>query len=245
MSTNAFRYNELDRTRYPGWRDAILAAEASGAGTPRPPRRYPGYPIHPLPRLRPRLWPPLDRVLAGRRCTSTLCSELPSPRVLGRLLGTAHSITAADGRGPTPSAGALQALELYPAVLSPGWLRGGVYHYDRAGHHLARLAEATREEWLTLVPSLQLVQGGGLLWILVGDGARATAKYSERGLRFLLLEAGHLMQSLCLASASLRLVTVPLGGYFEAELARKLALPPTDEVLYVGVCGWGVTSRKR
>jgi SagB-type dehydrogenase family enzyme len=149
----------------------------------------------------------------------------------------AHGITGADGRGPTPSAGALQALEVYLAVLSPGWLPTGLYHYDRAGHLLARLAETTREELAPIVASLQLVEGGALLWILVGDGARVTAKYGERGLRFLLLEAGHLMQSLCLASASLGLVTVPLGGYFEADLARKLALLPSDEVLYLGLCG--------
>jgi SagB-type dehydrogenase family enzyme len=149
----------------------------------------------------------------------------------------AHGISGADARGPTPSAGALQALEVYLAVLSPGWLPTGLYHYDRAGHLLARLAETTREELAPIVPSLQLVEGGALLWILVGDGARVMTKYGERGLRFLLLEAGHLMQSLGLASASLGLVTVPLGGYFEADLARKLALLPSDEVLYLGLCG--------
>jgi nitroreductase len=63
------------------------------------------------------------------------------------------------------------------------------------------------------------------------------AKYGARGLRFLLLEAGHLMQNLCLLSRSLGLVTVPLGGFFEAPLARLLVLPETDEVLYVGVVG--------
>ena len=73
--------------------------------------------------------------------------------------------------------------------------------------------------------------------MLVGDGERAAAKYGGRGLRFLLLEAGHLMQNLCLVSASMGLTTVPLGGYFEADLARRLTLPATDEVLYLGLCG--------
>jgi SagB-type dehydrogenase family enzyme len=136
-----------------------------------------------------------------------------------------------------PSAGSLQALELYLAVLSSGWLPTGWYHYDRAGHHLVRLAETSRAELLPIVPSLNLVQGGTILWVLVGDGARVRAKYGERGLRFLLLEAGHLMQNLCLLSASLALTTVPLGGYFEADLARVLSLLPTDEVLYTGLCG--------
>jgi SagB-type dehydrogenase family enzyme len=73
--------------------------------------------------------------------------------------------------------------------------------------------------------------------VLVGDGARTTAKYGERGYRFLLLEAGHLLQNLCLLSASVGLATVPLGGYLEEEVARAFVLPATDVVLYLGVCG--------
>jgi SagB-type dehydrogenase family enzyme len=72
---------------------------------------------------------------------------------------------------------------------------------------------------------------------VVGDSVRVTEKYGPRGLRFLLLEAGHLLQNLCLMSTSLGLATVPLGGFFEREIARALLLPATDRVLYVGVCG--------
>ena len=57
-----------------------------------------------------------------------------------------------------------------------------------------------------------------------GDDARrrlldAAGDMERYALRFLLLEAGHLMQNLCLMSASLGLTTVPLGGYFEADLS--------------------------
>ncbi|HKI38093.1 MAG TPA: nitroreductase family protein [Gemmataceae bacterium] len=58
-----------------------------------------------------------------------------------------------------------------------------------------------------------------------------------RAARFLLQEAGHLVQNLWLLSASLGLVTVPLGGYFERDIARQLVLPPTDLILYLGLCG--------
>jgi SagB-type dehydrogenase family enzyme len=238
MSPEAFfRRTELDAAAYPAWRDGILAAEASGAALPGPPRSYPGYPRWPLPRLRPRLWPPLDRVLARRRCRTRLGERLPAAHVLARLLQGAHGLTADLGRGPVPSAGGLQALELYLAVLAPGWLPAGLYHYDRGGHHLSRLAPAARADLEASVPSLGQTAGGALLWLVVGDGARVRGKYGARGLRFLLLEAGHLMQNLCLLSASLKLTTVPLGGFFERDLARRLALPGTDEVLYLGLCG--------
>jgi SagB-type dehydrogenase family enzyme len=229
---------ELDPTTYPAWRDAILEAEASGAALPGEPRSYPGYPRVPLERVRPRLWPPLDRALAARRSVYPLGTKQPSRRTLSRLLGMAHGITGAQGRGPAPSAGGLQALELYLSPLVPGWLTPGVYHYDRGGHYLSQVSgQAGRPEWQSEVPSLGLLEGGALLWIVVGDGGRVRAKYQERSLRFLLLEAGHLMQNLCLLSTTLGLSTVPLGGFFERPIARRLTLPPEDEVLYLGVCG--------
>lgn len=123
-------------------------------------------------------------------------------------------------------------------VFEPGWLPAGLYHYDRVGHHLSQVAAgAGRADWERRVPSLDLLKGGALLWVVVGSGERVARKYGERAGRFLLQEAGHLMQNICLLSASLGLVTVPLGGYFERDIARQLLLPRTDLVLYLGVCG--------
>src|SRR5262245_54827982 len=109
MSTGSFRAAELDRTTYPAWGDVVARASTDLP----PPRRYPGYQTVPLPRCRPRLWPPLERTLRLRRCASDLGDVLPSRKTLGRLLFGAHGITSFNHRGPTPSAGCLQALELY------------------------------------------------------------------------------------------------------------------------------------
>jgi SagB-type dehydrogenase family enzyme len=229
---------ELNATTFPEWRDILLDAEASGAALPGPPRSYPGYPRWPLDRVKPRLFVSLDRLLAQRRCVRDLDTVLPSRLLLSRLLQSSHGITGPLSAGPVPSAGGLQALELYVVVLESGWLSTGLYHYDRVGHYLAQLAAgADRQDWRRRVPSLGLVRGGSLLWVLVGDGDRVGYKYGQRAARFLLQEAGHLMQNLCLLSASLGLVTVPLGGYLEGEIARQFALLQSDLVLYLGVCG--------
>ncbi len=229
---------ELNPASYPEWRDVLLDAEASGAALPGAPRSYPGYPRWPLDRVRPRLFASLDRLLAQRRCVRDLGTDVPSRLILSRLLQTSHGITGPLSAGPVPSAGGLQALELYLVVFEPGWLSAGLYHYDRVGHHLSQIAAgAAREDWGRRVPSLGLVRGGSLLWVLVGDGGRVGRKYGKRAARFLLQEAGHLMQNLCLLSASLGLVTVPMGGYFELDIARQFALPRSDLVLYLGVCG--------
>jgi SagB-type dehydrogenase family enzyme len=230
------RATELDRTNFPELRDRVLAADREG---PAPePRSYPGYPRWPLVRVRPRLWPPLDRALLARRSVRVLETALPSHGVLSRLLLLAHGCHATGGRGPVPSAGGLQALELFLATFAASWLPAGLYHYDRAGHHLSQVVAGNdRGRWEERVPSLSHVEGGALLWVLVGDTARTAAGYGERGDRFLLLEAGHLLQNLCLLSSSLGLATVPLGGCYDRDVARLFGLPPTDAVLYLGACG--------
>lgn len=228
---------ELDRTSFPALRERIAASDASGALAA--PRSYPGYPRVDLgPRPRARLGG-LGAALRARRCARALEPALPSRRELSRLLDLAHGLTGNHGRGPVPSAGGLQALELYLVALEPGaWLAPGAYHYDRAGHHLSRVVDgAARAGWAERLPSLEQVEGGALLWVLAGDHPRVEARYGDRAERFLLLEAGHLMQDLCLVSAALGLSTVPLGGVFEREVARALVLPRGDLVLYAGVCG--------
>lgn len=230
------QWTELDRTTWPEFRERIEQAEAEAAANE--PRTYPGYPTWPLPRVRQRRWRRLDAALLERRSDRQLAVTLPAAEVVARLLSLSHGVHAPHGRGPTPSAGGLQALELYLVNFANGWLPAGVYHYGRAAHLLAQLsADADRAAWRERVPSLHQIDGGSLLWLLVGDTARVEAKYGARGHRFLLLEAGHLMQNLCLVSASLGLSTVPLGGFLEREIARELCLAETDLVLYTGAAG--------
>lgn len=231
------RGTSLDRLIFPEFRNRIIAVEQ--AALVHEPRSYPGYPKTPLPQPSGRAFSSLDRALRSRRVERQLESAQPSRSKLSRLLGLAHGVCASEGRGPVPSSGKLQALELFIAPFSAShWLEHGVYHYDRAGHYLARVAEGRdRSDWARSIPSLTQFEGGALLWILVSDTTRLSDKYGERGARFALLEAGHLMQNLCLLSTSLALCTIPLGGFFEGEVATALRLARTDAVLYLGCCG--------
>lgn len=233
---HTLQLTELRPSSFPAFRDSILSAEARGEAHAL--RSYPGYPRILLPRPRRRRLVAFDAVVAARRSAWQLRDAQPDAKALGRVLHLAHGLTGPEGRGPAPSAGNLQAIELYLITLSPGWLAPGGYHYDRGEHALARVAEGgDREALAPAVPSLRQVEGGGFLVVLAGDLGRAAAKYRERGARFLLLEAGHVMQGLCLAAASAGLAVVPIGGLFEAELAARLALPEGDAVLHVGVLG--------
>ena len=223
---------ELDRTTYPALAHEAAAYEPS-AGDARP-RRYPGYPRTALPRVRARVFGSLDRALTARRSERRVSRALPAPRALARLLRFGHG--ALDGRGPAPSAGGLHAIELYVVALADGWLPAGVHHYDRAGHHLSQVA-GVGARWPQLVPSLRDVPHAPLVLVLAGDAARVEAKYGQRAAKLLLLEAGHVMQDLCLVASSTGLSVVPCGAFLEGEIARELALPSGDAVLYAAACG--------
>ncbi len=222
----------LHRTNWPELRDQIVGYDGGDTS----PRRYPGYPAWPLKRVRSRLWPSLDAVLRRRRSTTRFADGLPSLRVLSRLLQFSHAVHAGHGRGPTPSAGCLQGLELYLVQPRGTWLPAGAYHYDRVGHLLSQITPDA-DGWRPMIPSLAGIDGEPLLCVLVGDLERVRAKYGDRAETFLLLEAGHLMQNLCLLSASLGLAVTPLGAFFERDLACRLQLPAGDRVLYAAALG--------
>ncbi|MCA9239796.1 MAG: SagB/ThcOx family dehydrogenase [Planctomycetales bacterium] len=191
-----------------------------------------------LPRGKLRWRPAFEIVLQRRRCHRRLDRQLPGAEVLGRVLHLSHGVMDDLYRGPTPSAGGLQALELYLVHWRSGWLPPGAYHYDRRGHQLAQVvASADAAYWERRLPSLQQIDGGALIWLLVGDSGRVSSKYDMRADRFLLLEAGHLMQNLCLVSESMGYCTTPLGGCLEGEVASGLQLLSADRVLYAGVFG--------
>lgn len=237
-----FRMTELDRINAPEL--AARIAEAEAEQLQGKPRSYPGYPTWQLPVAKPRWSPSFDAVLKRRRCHHKLASAFPGEATLGRLLQCAHGITGELYRGPVPSAGGLQALEVFLVHWQDAWLPGGAYHYDRGGHCLSQVRAGAEESgWRQRFPSLHQFSGGALLWILVGDTRLVTRKYGERGERFLLLEAGHLMQNLCLVSESLGQRTVPLGGYMERDIAKELRLLNDDLVLYAAVCGEAVRER--
>lgn len=71
----------------------------------------------------------------------------------------------------------------------------------------------------------------GMFW-------RTRFKYGVRGYRFVLLEAGHAMQNLCLAAAALDCPALPLGGFFDSEIDQVLGIDGLNEAsLYL--CGLG------
>jgi SagB-type dehydrogenase family enzyme len=64
---------------------------------------------------------------------------------------------------------------------------------------------------------------------------RTLKKYGPRGYRYILFEAGHAAQNLCLVAAELGLGSLPLGGFLDSRLNAFLGLDGLAEAALYGV----------
>lgn len=126
-------------------------------------------------------------------------------------------------RRPSPSAGALQPIEMV-IVDWRGMPR--VLHYDSLAHQIdvliPRASGALHALQQMVREMLPDAQGTGL--VLLGNGTRIAAAYDNPA-SLLWRDSGALLQTLCLAAAAFRLAFCPLG-ILGHEVLKALALPP-------------------
>lgn len=72
---------------------------------------------------------------------------------------------------------------------------------------------------------------------LVGDIAALSGRYGALALRLLLLEAGHIGALLQLVCTELGGTALPMGGFYDDEVATALSLDAGQHCLYVWAIG--------
>jgi len=189
----------------------------------------------------------LDELLHSRcSCRQFTAGTLPLA-ALASVLQAAYGVARQEAYGrldfttrTVPSGGALYPLELTLICRQVEGLASGVYHYLPGLHALecvkAVVVPAAFLTYLFMGQS-QLTQAP-VLGVLSAAFGRTMKKYGDRGYRYILLEAGHVMQNLNLACTSLGLGSCNIGGFFDDELAGLLGLPVAQEaVLYAVAIG--------
>jgi SagB-type dehydrogenase family enzyme len=189
--------------------------------------------------------------LIGRRssCREFAVGELALAGLAEILAGTqglTRTVTFPDGfetrTRPVPSAGGLYPLELYLVLQRVETLADGLYHYNvrdhaleplRAGFDSSALAEA--------VLAAPLLENANALVFMTAVYDRTLHKYGNRGYRYILLEAGHAAQNLCLVATGHGLATLCVGAFMDSAVNTFLELDPRTElpVYCVGI-GHGV-----
>jgi SagB-type dehydrogenase family enzyme len=219
-------YHEAARL-YPGIADpsvrgaALLEhSEEARASAARSVKRHRHVPRRTLPPVD--LGPAtLAQALAKRRSRRVYA---PAPLALRELASMLHAAYGRNGGiarttqvlRSTPSAGALYPLELYAACGRVEELEPALYHYDPLDHALERLRPiAFAEELGPVTPYPELLAESAAVVVATTVFWRSRFKYGARAYRFVLLEAGHLAQSLLLAAAALDVAVTPVGGFYD------------------------------
>lgn len=191
---------------------------------------------------------PLMRLLQTRdSCREYNLRPMPA-QVLSNILACGYGITRnahLDNIGQiyfrtTPSAGGLFPLEIYAFARKVEGTADGLYHYNVRHHRLECLKEgswfAELNHVLLMAP---LVQGANLILFVSAVFARSQKKYGPRGYRYILLEAGHLAQNICLSAVEQGLGSLCMGGYLDRRLNTFLGLDSmTEAVVYSIAVGY-------
>jgi len=136
---------------------------------------------------------------------------------------------------PVASSGGLFPMEIYPIVLNVEGLDPGIYHYNVPEHGLHQLRRGNvMDELQTCTTYHDLLEDASVLFVLTGVWKRTLSKYRQRGYRFLMHDAGTLLQNFYLTGTALELGTCALGGLFDDRMAKVLDVNPLEEPVLLG-----------
>lgn len=170
----------------------------------------------------------LERAIYERVSQRSFANKPLTLEQVGQLLWAAQG-TGVDGvTGATrtaPSAGATHPLEIYLAVGDVEGLEPGIYRYHYALHSLVKTAADDRRERLAAAALRQkFVADAAVSIVLAANYDRTTARYRERGTRYVHMEVGHSTQNVYLQCGSLGLGAVAVGAFDDDKVKALLGI---------------------
>ncbi len=176
----------------------------------------------------------VERALKERRSVRQYTDEPLQLREVGQLLWAAAGITDERGFRTAPSAGATYPLEVYLVVGSVRGLSEGVYRYDPRRHRLSEVDEEDRRDELYQAGLRQdPIREAPVVLVISGVYERTTARYGDRGERYVHMEAGHAAQNIYLQATSLNLGTVVIGAFDDDSIASIMRMGEGESPLYL------------
>lgn len=177
----------------------------------------------------------LEEALLNRRSIRSYQDKPLSLEQVSQLLWAAQGITDySRGFRTAPSAGATYPLEVYFLSGKVTGLSAGLYHYIPERHELILILEGDKRQGLFQASLRQtsIIEAAGVL-IFTAIYERTTARYGERGIRYVHMEAGHAAQNVYLQAVSIGLGTVTIGAFEEGRVKKVLNLEERENPLYL------------
>jgi len=205
-------------------------------------KSYPRFPRFLLPSVSRLSFPLGDALVERQSCRSKIGKGMPDMGKLSRLLFYSCGIKSLPdkktffSRRTYPSGGARYPLEIYLYLRKPIYpLKSAIYHYQVQMHALEKLPivcsdRILKKELLGDANGYWLKDCWGLIFISAVF-QRSEIKYGRASFRYVLLEAGHVMQNIYLVSTALQLGCCALGGFADKRINTFLNLDVQKEVI--------------
>lgn len=184
----------------------------------------------------------VEKAIKQRRTVRSFGNVAMSIRQFSQILWSAQGITEDKGfKRAAPSGGALYPADVY-AVVGENCVENlvaGVYHYQPGHHSFAKVAKGDRRNELAIASLSQMwMAGARVLFVITAEYGRITCKYGERGVRYALMEVGHISQNIFLQCQSLGLSAGIVGAFDDGKVASAAGVLKNHEPLIILPVGY-------
>ena len=184
----------------------------------------------------------VEQAIKQRRTVRAFMPRALDLNQLSQLLWAAHGITENTGfKRAAPSAGALYPMDIYVVVgqNSVAQIEAGIYHYEPKGHLLSLVEKSDfRNAIVRASLSQAWMAKAPISFIITAEYKRVTVKYGKRGVRYAMIEAGHIGQNLFLQAGALGFKAGIVGAFHDKELIDVMNIPPSHEPLLIMPVGY-------
>jgi SagB-type dehydrogenase family enzyme len=184
----------------------------------------------------------LEMTIHKRRTVRSFHSTTLTLKQLSQLLWAAQGITGPEGyKRAAPSAGALYPMDIYGAI-GKGCIEGlnsGIYLYNPATHSVSLIQEGDSRRDIAMASLGQMwMSYAPITFVITAKYSRIMGKYGQRGVRYAMIEAGHIGQNIFLQSQALGLEAGIVGAFKDQKIIKVMGIKDTHEPLLLMPVGY-------
>ncbi len=175
---------------------------------------------------------PLADVIFRRKSDREFSGEKISGQLVADVLFSCCGINRVDddtAYRAYPSAGARYPIETYIVIRNNFDIADGLYHYDVNQNSITSLLKGNLFQDIYSATDAPWLNNANMIIILTCILDRSHVKYSDRGYRFSLIEAGHIAQNIYLYATEQQLKCCGIGGFIDTKIHELLDIDDERE----------------
>lgn len=179
----------------------------------------------------PSIWDCLRR----RRSWRNYKNQPVSLMELSQILWGSYGVTAKEWGyylRTVPSAGALYPIEIYVASFNVDGLKKGIYHFNPKDMSLNGVFEGDFSREITNACLGQdFILDSAFALIFTAILLRTTSRYRERGIRYILMDLGCIIQNTYISLTALGMGGCIIGAFSDSAMNKIMNLDPQKELV--------------